>query len=202
MDVWTFPPHVSYGAGMAIDAGRHQLGPEHGRIVIRTFRDGLASQAGHDLVIELPRWTGELSVADGGIPAGLDVRIDLGSMVVRDGTGGIKPLTDRDKREIAVTARKVLGTDRHPEATFSAGAFEQANGGGVIAGNLNLAGTTRPVRLEINQSGPDRYRATTTVRQTQFGIKPYSAFLGSLKVRDAVDVEIDVDLSGPAQDSS
>jgi polyisoprenoid-binding protein YceI len=128
------------------------------------------------------------------------VRIDLGSMVVRDGTGGIKPLTDRDRREIAVTARKVLGTDRHPEARFSASAFEASDGGGVIGGNLTLAGATRPLRLEVSQPGPGRYRATTSVRQTQFGIKPYSAFLGSLKVRDAVDVEIDLDLSGAEQE--
>jgi polyisoprenoid-binding protein YceI len=187
---------------MALDPGRHELGGDHGRIVIRTFRDGLASQAGHDLTIELTRWTGELSVADGGSPTGLDVRMDLGSMVVRDGTGGLKPLTDRDKREIAVNARKVLGADRNPDATFSARAFEPGNGGGVIAGNLTLAGTTGPVRLEISQPGPDRYLATASVRQTQFGIKPYSAFLGALKVRDSVDVEIEVDLSGPAQDGS
>ena len=31
------------------------------------------------------------------------------SWTVREGTGGIKPLTDRDRREIVSTARKVLG---------------------------------------------------------------------------------------------
>ena len=42
------------------------------------------------------------------------------------------------------------------------------------------------------------YHATTTIRQTDFGIKPYSAFLGSLKVADAVEVEVDIDLSQAA----
>jgi glycine cleavage system protein P-like pyridoxal-binding family len=41
---------------------------------------------------------------------------------------------------------------------------------------------------------PDRYRATTAVAQSAHGIKPYSAFLGALKVRDDVEVEIEVDL--------
>ena len=41
---------------------------------------------------------------------------------------------------------------------------------------------------------PDRYRATTVVTQSAYGIKPYSAFLGALKVRDDVEVEIEVDL--------
>jgi hypothetical protein len=31
--------------------------------------------------------------------------------------------------------------------------------------------------------------------QSDFGIKPYSAFLGSLKVRDRVDVRIETSLS-------
>ena len=183
---------------MALHAGRHPLGTERGRIVLRTSRDGLASQVGHDLTIEVTRWSGELMVADDLSPTGLTVRIDMNSLVVRDGAGGLKPLTDRDRREIAVTARKVLGADRHPEATFSASAFEPGSaGGGAIAGALTVAGAERPVRLELSESKPDVYHAVTSVLQSAFGVKPYTAFLGALRVRDAVDIEVDVDLSEP-----
>jgi len=34
------------------------------------------------------------------------------------------------------------------------------------------------------------------VRQSDFGIKPYTAFLGVLKVSDAVGVAVDVELPG------
>ena len=78
---------------MAVVAGRHRLGPDRGRILLRTFRDGLAAQAGHDLTIEATRWSGELVVNDDLSPASLEVRADLGALVVRDGTGGVKPLT-------------------------------------------------------------------------------------------------------------
>ena len=37
---------------MAIHAGRHQFGTDKGRITLRTFRDGLVAQAGHDLTID------------------------------------------------------------------------------------------------------------------------------------------------------
>jgi polyisoprenoid-binding protein YceI len=182
---------------MAIHAGRHQLGADRGRIILHTFRDGLAAQAGHDLTIEVARWAGELTVTDELAPAGIEVRIDMGSLVVRDGSGGLKPLTDKDKREIAVTARKVLAADRNPEANFTAAAFEPgASGGGVISGTFTLAGTARPLRLEVSQTGPGAYRATTSVAQTAYGIKPYRAFLGALKVRDAIEVEIEIDLTG------
>ena len=136
---------------------------DRGRIVLHTFRDGLAATAGHDLTIEAGRWSGELTVSDDGKPAGLTVQVDMGSLIVREGTGGIKPLTDRDRREIAVTARKTLAADRYPEATFAAAEFEPA----------------------------------ATVVQSAHGIKPYTGFFGALRVRDAVDVDVDVDLSGP-----
>ena len=180
---------------MAVHAGRHQLGTDRGQIILHTFRDGVAAQAGHDLTIEVSRWSGELTVNDDLSPAGLAVQVDMNSLIVREGSGGLKPLTDRDRREIAVTARRTLAVDRHPEANFTAGKFEPAaDGGGVIVGTLTLAGVARPLRLQVSRTRPDNYHATTAVVQSEHGIKPYRGFLGALKVRDAVDVDIDVDI--------
>jgi polyisoprenoid-binding protein YceI len=184
---------------MAVKAGPNQLGTDRGRIVLHTFRDGLAAQAGHDLTIEVGRWSGELTVADDLSPAALEVQVDMGSLIVREGTGGLKPLSDRDRREIAVTARKTLAADRHPEATFTAAEFQpDADGGGLIKGTLTLAGQARPLWLQVRETGPDRYHATGEVVQSEHGIKPYTGFLGALRVRDAVNIDADVDLSGPA----
>ena len=44
---------------MTVRAGRFAL---EGRITLRTSRDGLAAQAGHDLTIEVSRWSGELVI--------------------------------------------------------------------------------------------------------------------------------------------
>src|ERR1700735_4553482 len=106
------PPHVSYGSAMAVQDGRNSLGTERSRIVLRTARDGLAAQAGHDLTIEAARWSGELTVGDDLVPTGLEIRIDMGSLIVREGSGGLKPVTDRDKREIGVSGRTVLAHER------------------------------------------------------------------------------------------
>ena len=198
---------------MAVHPGRLQFGAERGRITLLTTRDGLAATAGHDLTIELTQWSAELEVADDLAPTGLTVRADVNSLVVREGRGGVKPLTDRDRREIAVTARKLLRADRFPAATFTATQFDRnGSGGGTLAGTLSLAGTDQPLRLTVtrkydaasggqaggNEPGGDgpegTYHATTALRQTDFGIKPYSAFLGALKVSDQVRLDIDVDL--------
>lgn len=186
---------------------------DKGRIALRTFRDGLAAQAGHDLTIEVARWSAELVVSDALAPESLNVTADLGSLIVRDGTGGLKPLTDRDKREIAVTARKVLQTERFPEAKFAATVFQPvpdssdvtagaratstgaADSSGTMRGTITLAGKSGPLELRVHAAGGGRYTASGTIRQTDFGIKPYSGFFGALKVRDAVDIEVEVDLS-------
>jgi polyisoprenoid-binding protein YceI len=185
---------------MVVPTGRYHLGPDCGRILLRTFRDGLIAQAGHDLTIEVTAWQGQLTVDETPAPSGLEVRIDIGSLTVRDGTGGIKPLTDRDRREIAFTARRQLSADRHPEAVFTAARFEPTADGGIIDGTVTLVGTAQPLRLQVTQTGPGHYRASASVRQTAFGIRPYTAFLGALKLRDAVEVEVEVDISGPPQD--
>src|ERR1700740_1467352 len=159
---------------MSMRPGRHAFGVDQGRITLRTSRDGLAAQAGHDLTIDVDRWSGELTVAADGTPEILEVHADLGSIVVRAGTGGIKPLTDRDKREIVVTPRKVLRVDRYPEATFTASRFipDSSGNGGAVDGTLALAGQTQPQRLRVAEADQGRFRASTTVRQTRYGIQP------------------------------
>jgi polyisoprenoid-binding protein YceI len=182
---------------MAVPTGRYQLGTDSGRIVLRTFRDGLAATAGHDLIIDLPRWSGELTVDDDKAPTALEARIDIGALTVREGSGGLKPLTDRDRREIAGNARRLLGTDQHPEAVFTATRFELTGDSGVVEGTLAIRGLERPLRMQLTQTEPGKYRGTGTVVQSAYGIKPYTAFFGALKVRDAVEIEVEASVPAP-----
>jgi len=183
---------------MAVAPGHYRLGPDNGRIVLRTFREGFGARAGHDLVIDVTRWSGELVVNDDKNLAAIEARIDMNSWIVREGNGGIKPLTDRDRREITTTARRVLSVQQHPEAEFTAARFTPAgDGGGTLDGTFTLTGVERPLRVQVSQLGPDRYRATGTVVQSSYGIKPYTGFFGALKVRDAVDFEVEADVRPP-----
>jgi polyisoprenoid-binding protein YceI len=183
---------------MTVAPGHYRLGPDNGRIVLRTYREGLGARAGHDLVIDVPRWSGELTVNDGRTLASIEATIDMTSWIVREGNGGIKPLTDRDRREITTTARRVLSAQRHPEARFAASRFAPAgDDGGTLEGTFTLNGIERPLRMQVSQAGQNRYRATGTVVQSAFGIKPYTGFFGALKVRDAVDFEVEAEVRAP-----
>lgn len=182
---------------MTTPAGHFTLGPGNGHVFVRTRRAGLAAKVGHDLTLEFTAWRAEVDLP-AGEPAGATVRtsLDLVSLVVREGVGGAKPLTDGDRREIEKTARGLLAPDRFPTATFASTRVVPGVGGGSIEGTLELHGRSAPLTLAVTEAAPGRYRATGTLSQSAYGIKPYSAFLGALKLRDEVEIEADVDVSG------
>lgn len=186
---------------MSVPAGTYRLGPEDGRVSLRTYRAGAAAKVGHDLLIEVTRWAAELSVPEPDLArARLDVRLDVRSLVVREGTGGAMALSARDRREIEATAARLLAADRFPDASFESTAITATGAGGVVDGMFTVHGRGRPLRLlvsDVSGGGSRRFRATGTVQQSQHGVRPYSAFFGALKLRDGVDVQVDVELPPP-----
>ena len=182
---------------MTASTGNFRLGPDTGRIVIKTSRAGLAARAGHDLTIEVTRWSAQVEVPageDGGQAAAtVSAELDLGSLEVREGTGGAMPLTDRDRGQIKKQMGGILGGGT---ASFASSKIIPAgSGGGAIEGTVTLNGKSQPARLQVTDSGSGRYRGSATLAQTGFGIKPYTGFFGALKLKDEVVVEVEVDLS-------
>jgi polyisoprenoid-binding protein YceI len=179
------------------NTGNFRLGPDAGRVVIKTGRAGLAAKAGHDLTLEVTQWSAQVEVpADdaGGVTAAqVKADLDLGSLEVREGSGGAKPLTDGDRREIKKQMTSILGSSTASFASSKINRFGAS--GGAIEGTLTINGKTQPVRLQISEPGSGRYRGTATVQQSAFGIKPYSGFFGALKLKDEVTVEFEVDLA-------
>jgi len=165
-------------------------------VLLKTSRAGLAAKAGHDLTLEVTRWSAQVDVPDedaGGITAAtVKAELDLGSLEVRQGSGGAKPLTDRDRADIKKQINGILGTGT---ASFtSSRVVRVGTTGGAVEGTFTLNGQSEPVRLQVSEPGPGRYRGTATVVQTALGIKPYVGFFGALKLKDEVGVEFEVNL--------
>ena len=180
---------------MADITGAFLLGPDSGRVLIKTGRAGLAARAGHDLTIEITRWTARVTIpSDGVTSAEITAELDLGSLAVREGTGGAKPLSDRDRGEIVKTAGKILGAGATASFASTRVVPAASGSGGVIEGTLTLNGRSAPVTLQIVSPASDRYRGSATIKQTDFGITPYSGFFGALKLRDEIGVEFETDL--------
>jgi hypothetical protein len=154
----------------------------------------MAARAGHDLVIEVTRWEASAEVDDAGALRGLALEADPRSLEVREGVGGVKPLTDRDRADIHRTIEaKVLGG--RPIA-FRATAVRPSDDGTRldVDGELALAGRTRAVAAALAVAADGRVAGTIPVRQSAWGITPYRGLMGALKVRDDVEVVVDVRL--------
>jgi len=183
---------------MGVADGSYALGPDAGQLLIKTSRTGLGARAGHDLTIEVTRWRAEVTVnSTDAAKSSVSVEADTESFQVREGTGGVKPLTDADRAEIRKTIReKILQTGRHPTITFRstrvAGTAESFS----IDGDLTITGRTQPVTVS-GRLADDRVQGSATVVQSRWGIRPYTAFLGALKLSDEVAVEFDIGISPP-----
>jgi polyisoprenoid-binding protein YceI len=181
---------------MGIADGRYTLGPGSGQLQIKTTRSGLGARAGHDLTIDVTRWHADV-IVDAADPSAssVSVEVDTDSLEVRDGTGGIKPLTDSDRAQIKNTIQqKVLHTRRHPTITFRSTRVEGTAESFTIYGDLTITGVTQPVTVHGRQAD-GRVLGSATVVQTRWEIRPYTGFFGALKLSDEVTVEFGADLT-------
>jgi len=182
---------------MTWNTGSYRLGPQAGRLLLKTGRTGLGRRAGHDLVIEATRWHADVVVntADPG-QSSVTVTVEADSVEVREGTGGLKPLTDADRADIKATiGKQILLTAEHPVITFSSSQVTGTPEVFHVAGNLAIMGQARPVTVH---GGIDagRLRGHATVTQSVWGIKPYTAFAGALRLADDIRVEFDLAVPG------
>jgi hypothetical protein len=171
---------------VAIPAGRYRLGPADGTLAVRTKRTGAAAMAGHNLLLHVGSWEATLLVGD---ETALAVIADGSSLRVEEGTGGLQALGDDDKQSIEQTIDDdVL---KQQEIAFRSTSVEARDGGLAVQGELTLLGATGPLAFDVEAGDDGRVTATAVVTQTAFGMKPYSALFGALKVVDEVEVAID-----------
>lgn len=163
------------GALHAALRGIHRLGPESGRLLIKTGRSGLGRRAGHDLTIEMTRWSAE-AVIDPDVPANstVTVEVEVNSLEPREGTGGIKPLTDADRAEIKrIATQRILRAAQHPTIAFRSTTVTGTPESFVIEGELTVRGRTRPLTVRgsarIIEDGPGDGRGRPTEESQRAG---------------------------------
>ena len=177
---------------MALGAGLHTLGPDNGTLQVRTYREGIGQAVGHDLVIDVGQWQATVQVSEDGTISSVELEADSRSLQVREGLRGVKPLTDKDRGEIRKNIdEKIL---RGQPITFRSAAVESSPGKLIVRGELTLAGASRPASFELKTTADDQVSGALSLTQTEWGIKPYRGFMGALKVRDTVEIVVDVTL--------
>ncbi len=180
---------------MPIQTGTYKLGPGHGTLSIRTKRTGAAAKAGHDLVIHVTAWAATLEVGDGPEQAAVvTLDADATSLRVREGKGGMQALGEDDK----VSIHKTIDDDvlKRQDIVFRSTQAQRSAEGNRIAvqGELTLVGKTRPVEFDLEIADDGRLTGAAVIKQSDWGIKPYSTLFGALKVADQVELDLDASL--------
>jgi polyisoprenoid-binding protein YceI len=166
------------------------LDASDGELQLHTGVTGRAARMGHRLTIAMTRWQATVNW-DGGDPVAAELVVDTDSFEVLRGEGGVKGLSGPEKAVVRSNALKSLNASRFPEIRFTAAAIDKADGGYRLSGTLQIRGKSREhvTDLRTEDLGNSwRISAESTVRQRDYGIKPFSLLLGSMQVVDEVAV--------------
>jgi hypothetical protein len=160
----------------------HTLGPDNGSLSVRTKRTGAAAKAGHNLLIEVTAWEATMDATS------IVLDVDATSLRVREGAGGMQALGDDDKAGIEETIDDEVLKKQAIEFRSTS---VQVGGSRIgVEGELTLNGATHPIAFELNVAD-GRLGGSVVVKQSDWGMSPYSTLFGTLKVVDEVEVVLD-----------
>lgn len=165
--------------------------PDEGALLhVFTFKEGLLAGVAHDLELAVERFRVDWDTAR--VSATFDLRSLRVLHAVVAGRPAPDALSAHDRRTIERNiAEDVLGKSQHQEARFESSSVEHEGDGYVVHGTLTLAGVRADLSVPVRRDG-SRYTAEVTLDQRRFGITPYSAMMGTLKLKPEVRVRVQV----------
>jgi polyisoprenoid-binding protein YceI len=196
---------VLLGASAAAGASptRWSASPGKSRILVQVFKRGLLSGLAHDHHFEATAWRAGATF-DPASPgdARIELVVEAGSL--EDRQEALSP-QDRAKVNRQAAGPETLDAARFPEIRFVADRLDLTAGGlagqtidGELVGTLSLRGQERPVAVPVHavrEGEAWRVRGAVRLKQSDYGISPFSGFLGTVAVHDELVIEYDLVLA-------
>lgn len=159
---------------------------------------GLFSMLAHDHEIGVKSFSGRVVIPEAGAAGGsLEMEVNATSLAVLD-----KKPSEEDKKKIFDSMHKeVLESAKHQKITFKSTSVSDVKQTGndayniVVNGDLTLRGVTKRIAVPVAATiTPQQLRATGkyTLKQTDYGITPYSAAGGTIKVKNEIVVNFNI----------
>src|SRR5260370_16079903 len=171
---------AAFAQPRAIDTGKSLM-------TVRVYKAGQLCAMGHNHEIAASIAAGTVDVT----AREVELHVHAGALEVRD-----PEISDKDRTEIqsAMLGTQVLDAESHPEIVFRSTGAEAAGAGSSRAnGNLTLRGHTHPVVVEVREGG-EHYVGTARFKQTEFGIQPIKVAGGTIRVKDEILIEFNMQL--------
>jgi polyisoprenoid-binding protein YceI len=172
----------------AANAQPRKLDTEKSVMTVRVYKAGVFSALGHDHEIAAPVTSGMVDVTAHTV----ELHVRAAALQVRDPN-----VSEKDRAEIQKTmlGAEVLDAPTNPEIAFrSTNATQAGAGAWTVTGNLTLHGQTHPVTVEVKDAG-GHYTGTSRFKQTDFGMTPVKVAGGTIKVKDEIRIEFDIQLA-------
>jgi polyisoprenoid-binding protein YceI len=166
------------------------LDASDGELLIRTGVTGRAARMGHRLTIAMKRWQATVGWA-GAEPVSAELVVEVDSFEVLRGEGGVKGLSGPEKALVKSNALRSLNAGRYPEIRFTADTVDKTDEGYRLTGKLHIRGKSREHVIELRTEDLGeawQMSAESGVHQTDYGVKPYSLLMGSVRVADEISV--------------
>jgi polyisoprenoid-binding protein YceI len=156
-----------------------------------TFKEGLLSPVAHDLRLRVARFDIEVDDTKTRVAARFDPSSLFVETAMKDGVESPGALSAADKHKIGRQIREqVLHVEAYPSIEFRSHDLTlRADGGYDVAGELTLHGARRPLRART-QLAVGRQELEVRLHQPDFGIEPYRALLGTLKLHADVTIKL------------
>jgi hypothetical protein len=193
------PALAHYRAALPGDGALYALDAAASQVTIYVFRGGAAAKYGHNHVLAAPQLEGQVRVGESLRDARFSLRFRLDQLQVDDAalrrrTGG-SFAGERSAADIDGTQRNMLkGFDAAQGADVVINSVAVAGDWPIAVARvaITLHGVTREQTLPLHvERVDDRLRVTGTfaLRQTDFGVQPFSILGGALSVQDEIAVD-------------
>ncbi len=195
-------------------AGRiaYPVATDASEVRIYVYRSGPLAALGHNHVVAARQVTGWLALRREGDLAGgqAELCVPLAALRVDEpalrATAGAGFASQPDAAAVAGTTRNMLGAEvldaaQYPDARLALRAVGVAGETVALRARITLHGVTRelPVTARLHPlPGGWEARGSFMLRQSDFGITPFSALGGALQVQDEVRVDYRVVARRPA----
>ncbi|MBN2192739.1 MAG: YceI family protein [Polyangiaceae bacterium] len=161
-----------------------------GTIHVFTYKDGPLARFAHDLRLTLQRFS--VAIDGRNVNATFDPKSLVVDGVVKGPRIDTRVLTEKDLREIRENIEhEVLKCRTFPEIAYSGRLVVNPGGRLSLKGTLSLLGRQGPLGVSLSRSG-ETVKGEASVMQTRWGIQPFSALLGAIKIKNVVDVRFEL----------
>lgn len=177
----------------------HQFDATSAECVVLVLKEGMLSAVAHDLKLRVEEFEVAIDQPTRAVAAIFNAESLRVVAAMKDGREEPTTLSEKNKHEIELNiSLEVLKNREYPDIVFISESVTDSENGFIVRGALTIRATTQSITFVVRRDKEGRYIADVKVHQPDFGIQPFSAMMGAIRVRPTVLVRLAI----PARDNA